>query len=90
MFVLPVGEETDAVATRHNCFKGGFQLIQRKVLVDILPHIKGWLNVNRDFGYNSKRAQADDGPGKLVAIFFTGENANLAVGRNELQGGNSR
>ena len=88
--ILPVGEETDAVGTRKNIVKMVFQLRQREILVNDLPHLKSWLHVERDLGDDTQPAQSDDCAGKPVAVFLPGQGHDLAISRDDFHRRDSR
>ena len=57
--ILPVGEETDAVAAGKNFLQVLLQLFHGQVLIDHLGHLIGGLDIERDLGHNTDRTQVN-------------------------------
>lgn len=85
--VLPVGEETDAVATEEDLVEVMFELRDGEVFVDGLGDLEGGLDVEGDAGGDAEGSEIDDGAEKLFAVFGAREAADAAVGGDELDGG---
>ncbi len=88
--ILPVGEQTDAVAAGKDFLQVVLQLIHGQVLVDHLSHLKGRLHVERDLGDYADRPQVHHCPLESIAIPLPGENQHLTVGRDHFQPGYGR
>src|SRR5262245_5734819 len=67
---LPIREKADAVTTRHNDFEILFQFAKGEVLINILPNLIAWLDVECYLGYEAKPAESHNCAQELVAILF--------------------
>ena len=76
--LLPVGEQADTVGARFNCIEMLLQLIERKIFINVLPHSKGRLEVERNFRDYAKSAERDNGTAKGVTVFITRELQHVA------------
>ena len=85
--VLPVGEEADAVAAEEDLVEMFFELRHGEVFVDGLRDLEGGLDVEGDAGDDAEGSEMDDGAEELVAVFGAGEGVELAVGGDDLDGG---
>ena len=80
---LPVGEQADAVAARHDLVEVRFERGQRQVAIHVLADVEGGLNVQRQPGDDAERAEADDRAGEGVAVLLAREGDEVAGGVDE-------
>src|SRR5690349_12814001 len=64
-----------------------FQCCQGKVFVNILPHLKGWRNIECQFGDHTESAQPNNGSLKLFAVFCAGQEGQLTISCYHFHGG---
>src|SRR5262245_36550048 len=67
---LPIRDQDDRLTARHNGFKALFHFAQGHVLINILPDLIAWLNVECYLGYDAKPAESHHCAEELVAVLF--------------------
>ena len=85
--VLPIGEEADAVGAGLDGIEVLLHRVEGKVLIDILPHHEGGLNIERDLGDDTQRAEAHDCTFECVAVLLARELDDIACRGNEFERG---
>ena len=83
--VLPVGEQADAVGGGFDGVEMLFHLIERKIFVNVLAHLEGRLDVERNFGDDAERAEADDSTVENIAVFGAREFDDIAICGDQFQ-----
>ena len=83
--ILPVGEETDAVAGAEDVVEVILEMIERQIAIDRLGDLVGRQQVQRDACEHAERAQVNHSSEELVAVFLAREMQNLAVCGDDLQ-----
>src|SRR4029077_5815378 len=85
--VLPVGEEADTVGGGLDGVEVVFQLLERKIFVNVLAHREFGLDVERDRSDHAESAEADNRAVEGVAILRARELHRVARRGDELQAG---
>src|SRR5580693_4598835 len=67
-WLLPIGEEADAIAARLDGVEVVLHLPERQILVDVLANREGWLNVERDTGDDPERTEPHHSGAELLSI----------------------
>ncbi len=67
--ILPVGEKADAVGAGLDGVEVVFHRVEGEIFVDVLAHLVGGLDVERDFCDDAEGAQANDGSWEKIGIF---------------------
>ena len=82
---LPVGEQADAVAGRHDVLETLSDLRHREFQVHVLPHRERRLHVQRDLGHDAKGPQIDDRRLKRAEILAARDREDVSSGRHDLE-----
>src|ERR1019366_5148466 len=85
--LLPVGEQTDAVGARLDVIEVVLHLSERQVLVHVLPHRIGGLDIERDPGDHAESAKPDHGSLEDLAVGFTRQFHHVACRRDDFNAG---
>src|ERR1039458_6066887 len=85
--LLPVGEQADAVGARLNVIEMVLHLSERHVLIHVLPHRIGGLDIERDPGDHTESAETDHGAPEDLAVGLARQFHHFACRGDDFEGG---